>query len=263
MTAFIHSAFLQALGWAVLNSMWQMAFLWIIFNTALSIPRSVRPAHKSAIAFTLLLTGFLWFILTFVSLFVSKDNNNSIVQLNSLPASVNQNLNNFLDIALPYASVVYMALFIIPGMRFIKNYRYVQSLRKNNLSKIDISWRMFVKKVGAQIGIAKPVHIWISEMVTSPVTIGYFKPLILVPIAAMNNLTTQQMEAVLLHELSHIKRYDYLVNLVIHFIQSVLYFNPFVKAFVQTINAKEKEVVTKWLSSFNMIRIIMLLPCSL
>jgi len=240
MTAFIHSAFLEALGWAVLNSMWQMAFLWIIYNTALSIPKSVRPSHKSAIAVTLLLCGFAWFVFTFISLFASKDNNSSIVRLNGLPENVNQNLNSFLDTILPYASVLYMTLFIIPASRFVRNYRYVQMLRRNNLSKIDVSWRMFVRKVGAQIGITKPVHIWVSSMVTSPVTIGYLKPIILVPLAAMNNLTTQQMEAVLLHELTHIKRYDYLVNLIINFIQSVLYFNPFVKAFIQTIE-RERE----------------------
>src|SRR5437868_12416275 len=139
MTAFIHSAFLQALGWAVLNSMWQMAFLWIIYNTVLSIPRSVRPAHKSAIAFTLLFCGFAWFVFTFVSLFLSRDNNNSIVRLNSLPEGVNQSLNSFLGTILPYASVLYMTLFIVPAARFIRNYRYVQTLRRNHLSKIDVS----------------------------------------------------------------------------------------------------------------------------
>lgn len=240
MTAFIHSAFLQALGWAVLNSMWQMAFLWIIYNTALSIPQSVRPAHKSTIAVTMLLIGFAWFVFTFISLFTGNGNTTSIVQLNGLPDGVNQSLNGFLVAILPYASVLYIILFIVPVTRFIRNYRYVQALRRNNLSKINVDWRMFVKKVAAQIGINKPVHIWISEMVTSPVTIGYLKPIILVPLAAMNNLTTQQVEAVLLHELAHIKRYDYLVNLVINFIQSVLYFNPFVKAFVQTVE-KERE----------------------
>jgi hypothetical protein len=57
----------------------------------------------------------------------------------------------------------------------------------------------------------------------------------------MNNLTTQQMEAVLLHELAHIKRYDYLIILIVNYIQSVLYFNPFVKAFAQTIESERER----------------------
>ena len=99
---------------------------------------------------------------------------------------------------------------------------------------------MFVKNLAAQMGIKKPVHVWISELVCSPVTIGYLKPIILVPLAAINHLTTQQLEAVLLHELSHIKRYDYLINLIINFIQTILYFNPLVKAFVKIIE-RERE----------------------
>ena len=90
------------------------------------------------------------------------------------------------------------------------------------------------------MGIKKPVHIWVSEFVSSPVTIGFLKPVILVPLAAINHLSSEQMEAVLLHELSHIRRYDYLINLVVNFIQTLLYFNPFVKAFVKIVE-RERE----------------------
>jgi hypothetical protein len=84
------------------------------------------------------------------------------------------------------------------------------------------------------------VKIWLSEWVTSPVTIGYLKPIILIPVAAINNLTPHQLEAVILHELSHIYRYDYFLNLILSFIKTVLYFNPFVKLLVKSVE-KERE----------------------
>jgi len=90
------------------------------------------------------------------------------------------------------------------------------------------------------MGIKRPVPIWISDLITSPVTIGFLKPIILIPLAAINHLTPQQLEAVLLHELSHIKRHDYLINLVITFIRTILYYNPFVKLFVKAIE-RERE----------------------
>jgi len=90
------------------------------------------------------------------------------------------------------------------------------------------------------MGIAREVKIWLSEWVTSPVTIGYLKPIILMPVAAMNNLTPHQLEAVILHELSHIHRYDYFLNLIISFIKTILYFNPFLKLLVKSIE-KERE----------------------
>ena len=240
MTAFDQSAFLQALGWAVLNSLWQMALLWIVFNLVISLTGSIRPSQKSNIASSLLFTGFAWFIFTFISLLINKENNNAIVSLNALPAGTNEKLNQWLDSILPFASVIYIVLLIIPLLQFIRNYRYVQVLRKHNLSKINVDWRIFIKKISARIGINKPVNIWVSDLINSPVTIGYLKPIILVPLAAINHLTTEQMEAVLLHELAHIRRYDYLINLLINFIQTILYFNPFVKAFVKTVE-RERE----------------------
>src|SRR5690348_1706213 len=108
---------------------------------------------------------------------------------------------------LPAASVAYFVLFLLPLFYFIRNYRYLQLIRKNGLSKVDVDWRMFVRNVAARMGIRKTVRVWLSDIVTSPVTIGYIKPVILLPIAAINQLSTQQIEAVLLHELAHIRRY--------------------------------------------------------
>jgi bla regulator protein BlaR1 len=62
----------------------------------------------------------------------------------------------------------------------------------------------------------------------------------LIPVAAINNLTPHQLEAVILHELSHIYRYDYFLNLILSFIKTVLYFNPFVKLLVKSVE-KERE----------------------
>jgi hypothetical protein len=63
------------------------------------------------------------------------------------------------------------------------------------------------------------------------------KPIILLPISALNHLSTQQAEAILLHELSHIRRHDYLINFVISIFYTLLYFNPFVKQFMKHIEA--------------------------
>ena len=63
---------------------------------------------------------------------------------------------------------------------------------------------------------------------------------IYLPVAAINHLSPHQIEAVLLHELSHIKRFDYLINLITRIIQTILYFNPFVRAFASIIE-RERE----------------------
>ena len=231
--------FLQSLGWAVLNSLWQLALLWVIYQVITGVFRNVKFSHKSSLASSLLIGGFAWFIYTFLSAYTNHSSD-AVLSSAFVRADGNQQLNEWLQQTLPVASVLYLVLLILPLLHFVRNYRYVQVIRKYGLTKMDVEWRMFVGKIASQMDIKKQVRIWVSEFVSSPVTIGFLKPVILVPLAAINHLTPQQLEAVLLHELSHIKRFDYLVNLIINFIQTVLYFNPFVKAFVKIVE-RERE----------------------
>jgi beta-lactamase regulating signal transducer with metallopeptidase domain len=241
--------FLQSLGWALLNSLWQMALLWLIYQLITGINKSAKSSFRSSLASFLLITGFAFFIYTFFSCY-NDGSDQGIRIFYTLNYEENLPVINRIQRSLSIASVLYLVLLVLPVAHFIRNYRYVGVIRKYGLSKVDVQWRIFIKKVADRIGIKKPVQIWISEFVSSPVTIGFLKPVILVPIAAINNLSAEQMEAVLLHELSHIKRYDYLVNLVINFIQTIFYFNPFVKAFVKIVEREREKSCDEMVMQF-------------
>jgi beta-lactamase regulating signal transducer with metallopeptidase domain len=238
MPAISQSNFLQALGWAVINSLWQMALLWVIYQVILSILK-INPDKKTKLAAVFVVTGFLWFVYTFItSWFFSPAGNpvsNAAKQLVTA-----ETWNRLLNKIILIASVTYLLLLALPVWQFIRNYRYVQFIRHQGLGKINADWKIFVKKMSAYMGIKRIVQIWLSDWVSSPVTIGYLKPVILLPAAIISQLSTQQVEAILLHELSHIRRYDYLLNLIINFIKTILYFNPFVRLFVRNIE-RERE----------------------
>ncbi len=238
MTVLSQSNFLQAIGWAVLNSLWQMALLWVVYQLITAIFKIKGSSQRSALASFLLFAGFCWFLVTFGVILGERSGTSGYSTLMDIEG--NPAVNGWLRSSLPIASVIYLVLLILPVLNFIRNYRYVQVIRRYGLKKADVEWRMFVQQVSARMGIHKNVQIWMSDFVSSPLTIGFLKPVILLPLAAINHLNTQQIEAVILHELSHIKRYDYLLNLVSRMIQSILYFNPFVKAFARIIE-KERE----------------------
>jgi bla regulator protein blaR1 len=239
MTGIGQTNFLNALGWAVINSLWQMALLWVLYQVINALVKT-RSSHKSLLATFFLFTGFAWFVFTLVSLLSAHSSSASVVAAGFTQVNGNEQLNNWLQSTLPLASVIYLVLLVIPFLRFLRNYRYVQVIRYYGLSKVNVEWRIFVRNLSARMGIRNEVKIWVSELVSSPVTIGYLKPVILVPLAAINHLSTQQLEAILLHELAHIRRYDYILNLLINFIQTILYFNPFTRAFIKIVE-KERE----------------------
>ncbi len=236
----VETGFLPSLGWAILNSFWQLAFLWVIYQLLTTLWVFAKPASKSILASLFLIIGFTWFLVTFFSQYLSSTSDPSFILFSLTGVATDIEVNKLVIKILPVASVCYLLLLLFPVLHFIRNYRYVQVIRRHGLSKINVDWRLYIKNVAASMGITKKVSIWISEFVTSPVTVGFLKPIILVPIAAINQLSTAQLEAVLLHELSHIKRYDFFINLIINVIQTVLYFNPFVKAFVKIVE-RERE----------------------
>jgi len=238
-TAIGQSDLLQALGLAVFNSLWQMAILWVAYQCIITVFRIKRSTHRSFLSVLFIFSGFAWFSYTLVAGFVDMQQTGT-AYAGFLNIDGNAELNNWLGTMLPIASIAYLILLILPILNLVRNYRYVQVIRRYGLSRADAQWRMFVQKIAAQMGIKKTVHIWMSDLVSSPVTIGYIKPIILLPLAAVNHLTPQQTEAVLLHELSHIKRYDYFINLLVKCIQAILYFNPFIKAFTKIIE-RERE----------------------
>ena len=85
------------------------------------------------------------------------------------------------------------------------------------------------------------MRTYFSRHVDTPMMIGFFKPVILLPLATMNHLSVQQFEAILLHELAHIRRNDYLLNLLQSVVDTILFFNPFTWWITKNIrNEREK-----------------------
>ena len=235
MAEWSQSAFLQALGWATLNSFWQMALLWLVFVVAQHLFR-LSSGSKYAAALTGLSLGFGWYIYTFLVYYLQGTSGTLLASRHTLAPT-----SGTWQLILSSASIAYLLLLIVPAYRLFKNWQYINYLKKHGLEKSSLEYRLFVSKVAGRLGIKRPVQVFISQLINSPVTIGYLKPIILLPVAALNGLTTQQVEAVLLHELSHIKRFDYLINFIINLLQTLFYFNPFIKKFVAAIEAEREK----------------------
>ncbi len=233
MTGWNGSQFLQALGWSTLNSFWQMALLWCVFAT-ISYLFNLSSAKKYQVSVTAMLLGFVWFFATFISYYQSSTSAFAFFD-NAITHS-----NNFLQICLFSASIAYLLLLAFPAVRLFKNWQFVQLIKKQQQQKAALEYRLFVQRISAHLNISKKVKLVLSELIASPITIGYLKPVILLPVAVLNNLSPVQVEAILLHELSHIRRYDYLVNFAVSIIYTLLYFNPFAKAFMNSIETERE-----------------------
>ena len=255
------SPFLQALGYAIANSLWQAALVWLVFVLLNSVLRlNAANRYKLAVASQLLI--LVWFLVTLQ--FYTTLCNNMAAQVPSNTDRWQQVMLNkdssipSLFIAaltkgeqwLPYLSVAYLVLMCFLCIRWVIGYRKTQLIRSTGLSKMPAQWRIFTSDLALQLGIKRKVQVFLSETIHTPLTIGFLKPLILIPVASINHLSAEQLEAVILHEMAHIKRYDYLLNIILSIVEISLFFNPFTQLLSKQIRKERENSCDDWVLQF-------------
>lgn len=239
------SLWLRSLGWALLNNFWQMSLLWLIYLliTVMNNRISARARHNGALI--LLHLGFFWFVFTLFRHLLGADIDDLLtVSLSGMMGNgavvFFQFLKKSVIAFLPYLSAIYLFTLLGIFIRYTANYFHLIHLRTVGLQKIHPELRVFTSQISRRLGIKKKIGVWLSEHVSSPLTIGFLKPLILIPIATVNHLSMEQVETILLHELAHIRRNDFLTNLFVSIYGVLFFFNPFTRLFIHTIK-KERE----------------------
>jgi len=149
------SVFLQSLGWATLNSFWQMALLWCFFLVANHFFK-LSSNKKYWLSVYSIGAGFIWFIHTFVIYFLNESNQGSVL---SLPFAQSV---QFLPVVLTSASVAYLCLIVFPAYKIFQNWRFLQLIKNKGLEKAPYYHRLFVQKISGHIGISRKVKIYMK-----------------------------------------------------------------------------------------------------
>ncbi|HEY6465342.1 MAG TPA: TonB family protein, partial [Candidatus Acidoferrales bacterium] len=102
----------------------------------------------------------------------------------------------------------------------------VRRLRSRGVCFASEEWHAELAHLAVQLRVSRPVHLLESCFAEIPMVLGHLRPVILVPIGLLANLPSEQVETILLHELAHIRRCDYLVNALQRIVESVLFYHP-------------------------------------
>ncbi|MEJ7767900.1 MAG: M56 family metallopeptidase [Chitinophagaceae bacterium] len=249
MTLLSQSEFLKALGWALLNSLWQFGLLWLIFIILTSLFKRITPAGKYAFALGTIASGAIWFATGLITRFMDPDSSLPYSNGSYFTAFSNA-IGSYLDNSLSYLSTAYLVIVAALFMRFFRYFYSSFTIQTKGHSKLRAELRLYVKELADQLGIRRKVSVWVSEHIDTPMIIGFLKPTILIPIASINQLTVRQLEAVLLHELAHIKRNDYVVNLFIATVEIIFFFNPFSRLLIESVKQEREKSCDDWVIQF-------------
>ena len=135
-------------------------------------------------------------------------------------------LHRRLTPALPWLVGAWLLGVVVLSLRLLFGWRVVQRLKRLSVSPVSEAWQEKLKYLAARLRISRPVKLVESALIEVPTVIGWLRPVILLPISLLTQLTPQQLEAILAHELAHIHRRDYLVNLIQTAIETLLFYHP-------------------------------------
>ena len=121
---------------------------------------------------------------------------------------------------------LWFILFTVKFVRLIANLANIQRIKNYDVTEAGPFWRDKLKELAGLLRISKTVKLLESGIVKVPMVLGTLKPVVLVPIGLLTNLPGDEVEAILLHELAHIRRSDYLINLFQSFAETIFFFNP-------------------------------------
>ncbi len=135
-------------------------------------------------------------------------------------------LAQILETSLLYLVLAWSLGVLILSLRLILGWLELRRIRANGRPVASEMWRHRLTSLCAQIGITRAIRFIESAQVDVPAVFGWLKPVLIVPAAFFATLPPDQIEAILAHELAHIRRHDYIINLLQLVIETLLFYHP-------------------------------------
>lgn len=237
--------FVKALGWTLIHSIWQIAIISIVLAILmLVLQHSSRLRYIVAVSTLpfVLFSSLLTFLLCYQTLTIADrhveplsihENVALAVGEASVEAidasstkSVIQQFNFYFNNHFPLLITLWFLGILVLTLRFLGSLAYTQRLKRHKVVDITMEWEETLKGISNKIGLEKRVRLLESKLVSVPMVVGYLKPVILLPIGALTGLSTHQLESILAHELAHIYRKDYLVNIFQTVVEILFFYHP-------------------------------------
>ena len=233
---------IEITGWTLLHFVWQGALLALAIAGVLWLCRRRSANARYAVASGGLVTllaapvvtaAFLWHAARTVE--PSERADRAATRALGSGATVGRALvarapmdavHARLAAALPVVVAVWLAGVSLLLVRMGEGLWRVHRLYEAGLAAPASRWQEVAARLASRVGLVDAVRVVESRLVGTPTVVGWMRPIILLPVAALANLTPAQVEAILAHELAHVRRRDYLVNLLQSLGETVLFHHP-------------------------------------
>lgn len=220
------SLMVDSLGWALLHSLWQIALVAAVVFIALRL----IPRHNAQLRFIAAYSGLaaslLLFIVTWGISYRTLGSIEPMAGVSAAPIEGWQAIIATLGRTTWLISLIWGLGFSWLGVRYAQALRATARLKHEGTGPVPADWEMRFRLWVDRLGADPRAMILQSSRITTPLTIGTLKPIVLVPTGFFLRLPIDQAEAILVHEIAHICRQDYLLGLIQALICNIFFFHP-------------------------------------
>lgn len=218
---------LTTLGWAVVHSLWQCTFVAGVAAMILSALPDRRARARHLVAYASLVTMVAWPLVT------------ALAAADPMGDGVRQPIMRAVDDAVGIPAVLAIRAFIVPAaagvwlvglmlylVRVGREWRRAQQLQRLDLDDAGEPIRSMVSELRSDLALRSNVDVHRSSRASVPMVLGWLRPVILLPTSTASSLKPRQLRAVIAHELAHVRRRDYLANLIQVGAEALLFHHP-------------------------------------
>jgi beta-lactamase regulating signal transducer with metallopeptidase domain len=222
-----------ALAWTLVHFIWQGAVVALLAGFAISAFRIARPATRYAVWCGALGAMALLPVITFAVLrgatLVVAASSAAVVATPApvaVAASVSASPRPADPAWIAWLVGLWLSGVVILGARSTIGWALAQRLKTRLAAPAGVSLQRVAASLRTRLGIRRGVAILTTAAAEVPATLGWLKPVVLLPVSALTALTPEQIEMLIAHELAHVRRHDYLVNLAQTAVETVLFYHP-------------------------------------
>ena len=229
--SWVRSPLAEAIGWTLLHSLWQGLIIAAVLAALLVVQCSSRGRY--AVACVAMIAIAVAFIETLLRAIPEAAHGAYTPAITTFPiwnqraaAQAFSPWAPSLVAIVPWLAPVWLVGVWISCVRHFTGLLSVRRLRNRGVCSPPDAWRERLAHLRERLQLLRTVQLLESSLVEVPIVLGHFRPLILIPVGLLTQMPVEQVEAILLHELAHIRRQDYLFNLVQRVVEGLLFYHP-------------------------------------
>lgn len=221
---------IEALGWAFLDFIWQGLLVWAGTAAALQALRGPRLRYAAACGgLALCLALPVAGVLTRLPGPASVATLERAPRTAAVPAArepMPARVRAAVGSRLPLVVLVWALGSSLLALRLALGLVWVGRLGRRGARAADAVWKGRMERLAAALGVARRIDLKVSAAIDSPLSFGWWRPVILLPAALVAGMDPLLLEALLAHELAHVRRFDYLANLLQTAVETLLFYHP-------------------------------------